>query len=593
MITPIRKIENLKTYDFLNKFALNDIQKLFQTYIINKGIDFEDDIIKTIQTKFPNEFIKIINHKFIEYDTQKNVKSHKQFLETVYHIKKGTPIIYQGVLHDYENKIFGIPDLLVRSDWLNKLFNTSVINQPINSSTNIEPSNSINKWNYRVIEIKNNILNLNADGKTLRNSTKNTLCGKGQLYMYNKILGKIQNYTPSKSYILGKSTIYKKDLILYKGDSFDRVAHINFKSNDKFIRNKTALAIKWIRDVRSKGHSWKLFPASRDELKPNMCNNDDKWQFIKTQIANTQNDITSLWMCGINNRKCAEHNGVKNWRTHKNLTSEHLGITGDKTANTLQLILDYNQDPLILEPHIPYNELPNEYLIYPKKIKTKLFKWRTHQPLEFFIDFETISNAIVNLNKDSPDSIHDKFTGSLIFMVGVGYILNGEFKFECFIANGINPNSEYKIMIDMHNFIYNMSKKYSSVPSPRIWHWSHAEKTFYNETMCRHTIDNKQILSNWCDMLKIFKDEPIVTRNALNFSLKNIVGAFNSHGFININYKDSKVSNGLDAMCLAYNEYVTNKLNFSTSSIINDIKHYNEIDVKSLHEILKYLRNNH
>ena len=44
-------------------------------------------------------------------------------------MEKGTEIIYQGVLCDFENKVFGVPDLIVRSDYINKIFNEIVISR--------------------------------------------------------------------------------------------------------------------------------------------------------------------------------------------------------------------------------------------------------------------------------------------------------------------------------------------------------------------------------------------------------------------------------------------------------------------------------
>ena len=81
---------------------------------MNKGLIFENAIMEIMHEKFPNEIATVASVY--------QAKSRLKFLETVNHINKGTPIIYQGVLHDDNRKIFGMPDLLVRSDYINKIF---------------------------------------------------------------------------------------------------------------------------------------------------------------------------------------------------------------------------------------------------------------------------------------------------------------------------------------------------------------------------------------------------------------------------------------------------------------------------------------
>ena len=523
----------------------------FQQYVMKQGIKFEENIINTIKQKFPNCVATVANYQ--------EAKSYNKYIETVKHIKNGTPIIYQGVFHDYECKTFGMPDLLVRCDYLNKLFDTPI-------------STKNSKNTYRIVEIKFILLELCADGEHLRNSNKNVIAYKGQLYIYNKILGKIQGTTPSKSYILGKKWTYKKCNEVFSGDSFERAAHVNFKYNESFIRSKTANAIKWIRDLTKKGNKWDVY--SRDELKPNMCYIDDQWQGIKKKIADVNNDITLLWQCGIKNRKIAENNGVKNWKTHKNLTSAELGVFGVKTSSTLQLIINMNQCS-----SISGNQ---DSLITPKKITSTVYDWnRQNDIVEFFIDFETIT-GIITTNKDCP--------GSFIFMIGVGINLDGAWAFKCFTADSLTLISEKIMMSNFHKYIESFKG------SKKLWHWGAAEQHLYTNCMNRHIdiLSNYNLLTEWCDLLRLFKGEPIVARGMLNFSLKTVVKAFYDNCFIETSYNELDVNNGLYAMVQAYELYSTGKYsNVVETKIMKSIIKYNEIDCKVLLEILQYLRKNH
>jgi putative phage-type endonuclease len=575
-----------------NNLVLGNDHSDFYSCLMEKGTVFENNVIHTLKNKFGTHMATIANYQ--------QARSRAKYLETIYHMKKGTPIIYQAVLHDHRTRTYGMPDLLVRSDWINKL-----VSEPVLSKSRKSHKCKFNKaWHYVVVEIKYSSLNLCADGKHLRNS-KSISSFKWQLYIYDKILGSMQGYTPTKSYILGKHWSYKKNAITYFGSSFERLAHINFGDQDAFIRSKTADAVRWVRDVRLKGDTWKLIPPSRNELRPNMCNPDPKWQAIKSTLATKTNDITQLWMCGPRNREIAIDNGVRNWRRQP-IVSEDLGITGDKVANTLQLILDYNQDPRYVEPFIPMSQLKTKNLIYPKKIKNNSFNWRKPKGYaEFFIDFETVANSVADAD--------------IIFMIGIGHITGlhtsnkitqhtepVKWKFKTFCLESMTTENEGKMLVEFHTYINKITNEFKAkykkarikFKGCNMYHWGHHERTSYRSAVMRHMdiIPKGMEITQWCDFLTVFKDEPIVVRGSLNFGLKSIVKAMYNNAFINTRWEDSKISNGLNAMVYAWQEHVeyskTGK-SLTESKIIQDIIIYNEVDCKVIWEIMKYLREHH
>lgn len=544
----------------------------FQSYIMKKGIEFESNIIKILFEKFYKNNSNII----VTVSDDNHCMSNDKYLETVNHIKNKVPIIYHGVLHDHNRKIFGCPDLIVRIDWLNKLFNERIVHTKY----------SKNNTYYVIVDIKNTKLVLCADGCHLRNTNKNILYNKSQLYVYNKILGDLQGYLPSKSYIIGNSWYYVKENEYHSGETFDKPATINFKKCDSFIRAKTSKAIKWIRLMRKHGATWTVIPPSVEELRPNMCNYSERWDKVKNYIANKTNDITKLWMCSVKHRTFALQHGITNWRCHKNLTVDKLNITGHIVSKTLQLIIDINQDKNI------------DTLILPHKVNTNLYDWRNIE-LEFYVDFETITDAIMKpSSRDESETVFR--SGSIIFMIGVGHWSNG-WNFKWFIAENLTLLGERKMFVEFHDYIASFSRRRnktrkSSNYKPRLWHWGHAERSLYNTALNRHIEDMNitNILTNWCDLLCIFKTEPIVIKGALNFSLKTVVHALNQHNIITTNYIDSNINNGLNAMVYAYDEYekcnIKKMVDIKHSDIINNIIKYNEIDCKVLYEILLYMR---
>jgi putative phage-type endonuclease len=595
----------------------NNDNSIFNKFLMKQGTTFEDRVVELLQEQHGDAMVQIA--------TYQQAKSHIKYLETVHHMEQGTPIIYQGVLHNYSNKTFGMPDLLVRSDWLNKIIQTSVIKTK-NAKTQA-PLLQGAKWHYRVVEIKYTSLMMCADGKHLRN-TNAISAHKGQLYIYNKAIGSIQGYTPPKAYIIGRRWMYKNCGAHYRGHKWlDRVAHVDFQRQDRHIRAKTGLAIQWIRDVRFKGHKWSLDPPSRDELRPNMCNaSDTTWHTIKQDLAKKTNDITSLWMVGPKNRADAQENGIINWRKQE-CTADLLGIKGDKTASVLQLIIEYNQDTEVLEPFLPINELKIDHMIYPLKIKNNFYNWRkAHKKknfVEFYIDFETMSGIILdkiipitdcsdvaNTKTDGGSGLMDmdiqadapQNQGALIFMVGIGYEepKTKKWIYKCICVDRLTIENEKLLLLKFHKYIQDVVKTYHRGKcDPNFYHWGHAERTFYNSAMSRHPdiYQRVNIISTWCDFLSVFKDEPIITRGALNFGLKSVVGAFYDNGFINTRWpQDSAITNGMNALIYAYQAHldcVKTGANMQDTDIIQEITQYNEVDVKVIWEILTYLRGTH
>ena len=582
IIDYLEYISNNNNTNNMNELSTNNIIlpkdsriNAFNQYLFNKGNIFETNVVNILKEKFGQKIVTISDNSY-------KIRSYKKYKETVEHIKKGTPIIYHGVLHDYEKCIYGIPDLIVRKDYLKLLTLDNITQTDIKN--NIK-NNDLSK-KYVIVEIKFSKLHLCSDGIHITNSNNYMPYNKSQLYIYNKILGKIQNFESSKSYIIGKCWEYKKDNKLYKGEMFEKIGCVNFKKNDKYIRNKTSNAINWLRDLKDVNllNNMKLFPPSRNELKPNMCRINDKWQKTKNIIATKTNDITQLWMCGIKNRNTAEKNKIHNWKTHINLKTKQLGISGGK-ENILQNLIDINQDVC-----------KHDSKILPLKLnKKQKILINADKTIEIFIDFETINKLIVGNNSD------------FIFMIGIGYIIDNKWNFVCLVANDLSNLSEKKILIDFHDTINNIIYKNASnkrkinildkknIINYKLWHWGYAEIYLYTNAIKRHNLKNNKInLDKCCNLLNIFKEICIVSKGMLNFSLKSVVNSFYNNKFIQTSY-NTEIDNGMDAMMYAYNKYklledIDSK---KVKNDFNEIIKYNEVDCKVMWEILVFLRNHY
>ena len=141
------------------------------------GLNVYDDIL----TRYSNNSIKL-------YETPGGIITENDFNKTLNAIKNGIPILLQVPLMNEQLRLRGVADIVIRSDWINRIYKREVI--PKN-----EQKTPSGRYYYVVIDIKYTSMTLCANGYTIRNDGR--FKGyKGQLLIYNIALGLIQNYIP-------------------------------------------------------------------------------------------------------------------------------------------------------------------------------------------------------------------------------------------------------------------------------------------------------------------------------------------------------------------------------------------------------------
>ncbi len=546
------------------------------------GNKFEDEVCKFLNEKFNGNIVNIVN------DPRTDI-NHESFQLTFEKMKEGVPIITQAMLYNYENKTFGVADILVRSDWINYIFNNNVLDhqEEIYKAPYLEGD-----YHYRVIDIKWTTVELCANGKLIRNNQRFPAY-KGQLAIYNAALGILQGYTPNKAYIMAKSWKYSAERVNYTGyNCFDLLGEIDYENFDKDYLEKTADAVHWVRNVRYNGREWTCVPPSVPELYPNMCNRyDNPYHKVKKEIASKIQELTEIWMIGTKNRNIAHDKGIFKW-SDENCNSKNIGINGKKVAPIVDKIIDINRT--IDGP-----------LIKPDVISNNYNDWQTKKDIEFFIDFEGLNSIFYNRDMDIEDS---KQNENIIFLIGVGYEENGKWNYIPFFMRGMNKTEEERAIQEFVDFIefkveehmakYNIQNR--NLCFPTFYHWGHAEITMFNNINRKFNNKWKRWQNSilWIDFCKIFQTEPIVVKNAKKFNLKEIARAFKSHGLINTVWDESGIDCGLSAMIDAtdfYRQLNENNglLTEEMNKVFTEIIEYNEIDCKTVWEIVEYLRNNH
>ncbi len=561
-----QRYKQLKNINKLNNKTSKN--KTFLQHILDGGVQFESDIIDIIKK----------NHKIVKVADYKDIHNEDKYQETINLMKQGTPIIYQGLLYNLENNTYGLPDLLVRSDYINKLFHYEVITKQEMSI----PSPNLNiPYHYKVIDIKNSLINLKADGIHILNNDC-IPAYKGQLYIYTHALNSILGVNVNKAFILGKKYVYtckkQKHIIT---NNMKKLGTIDYDTIDDEYIQLTNNAISWLLDMKKNGKKWQLLPTpSRPELYPNMKNDmNSNFHHIKTELNEQLKDITSIWNCGYKKRIIAHKSNIYSWDDRR-LNAKSMGFdANNKIGKTIDKILNINTQ--------------DEDIIRPEKVIYDRLNWfnKSSDTQEFYLDFETL-NEVNDINN------------TLIFMIGLGYMdKSGEWIFKCFVMKEKNKSSELEMFNTFYSYINNILEHNNKTHS-KFYHWSNAEVTMYNDFLKRNNNLNNMNNYKFYDLNKVFIQEPIVVKDALNFSLKTIAKALYKNGLIQSNWdSDNQCSNGLNAMIMAMNLYderyniLNNKskkrkflCDIEDEQIMKNIIHYNSIDCKVLWEIHELMR---
>jgi len=559
----------------------------FLSFLLTKGCEFENKIITIIKDKFPNDFIQIAN----SYEA----KQISKYKDTISAMKNNIPIIYQGVLHNTKNRTYGCPDLIIRTDFLNKIF------------TNV-PVIEDNK--YCIIDIKWSQIHFNSNMITIRNSL-NVKPFKTQIILYNIALGQafykcgfqFNKKYPNYCYILGKGWLMersenKKKIINISEDPFDRLGVIDIEDNDKDYIDVVNESLIWYRKLITDGDKWTINPPSNNYLFPNMCNTlDTQYHKLKLDIAEKIFEITHIWQCGVNHRENAINNNIYSWND-PSLTTEILGVKGDYTKKIVNKILEINR---------------NEYkdIIYPKKFKDNTANWKSSK-LKLYIDFETISGIFFDKeikhsindekNKEEKDKrvYNDRVYKDILFMIGLvirneNEIKNeNKIKNEKFILNDLSINNRKELILNFIKKINNIAteNKWNEKTLPLFHYGSFENSTFYKT--CKFLNINVEKESKFklkfIDLSNILRKETFSIKGALNYSLKSIVKAMYKNNISTLNYetkeeKSVKILTAEDAMYYAW-KYYTDNTNNKNENIIDGISKYNTIDCLALDEIM-------
>ncbi len=551
-----------------------DLRTDFTNFIFAKTREFEAAVIAYLST---------ITGVSTIASSPSDARNYEKVQETFAAMVTGVPLIYQAVLWDEENRTYGIPDLLIRSDELIRLFQSALTgDEATHPAENLQGA----RWHYRVVDIKFTTLDLLAGGELGNDDSARAY--KAQLFVYNRALGRLQGSLPPVSYLLGRSWKQTRKGVKMRGDGcmelLAPVRHESMLGKGPSLAQAVSQATDWVRRVRGEGKQWSVLPQPTvPELRPNMKNDrDSPWSQAKRQMGEELGELTLLWNVGVNKRKNANSSGIYRWRDPK-CTAASIGVTGEKLQPTLQSILTISQS----------TQGP---AVAPSRVTAIEDVWGVEPALEFYVDFETVND----LNDDF-SRIPKRGGLPMIFMIGCGHVENGTWRFQSLTADALAEACEATIIDKWLDHMKEVRERVAPGSEPLVIHWSHAETsslvTAYNAAVQRHPQRVKNWATpRWFDFLKeVIKAQRVVVRGALGFGLKAIAQAMHNLGLIQTKWESGPVD-GLGALVGAFwcaSQAAKDGVSLNQIDLMQTIQDYNEVDCKVMMEIVRYLRKNH
>ena len=554
-----------------------DARTDFLGFIFRKGVEFERAVVQHLRGLGVGE-VRTLSSEDSSLTPSRDLGLAFATWDAM---ADGVAIIDQGVLRDPEHRMYGMPDLLVRSDVLAELFPEALSSQ---AAAVAAPDLDIGNCHYVVVDIKYTTLSLLASGK-LSNSGS-PVAYKVQVHVYNRALGRVQGYVPPAAFLLGRG--WKQtagDTPIRVGDCMSRLGPVEHdeKTPGGSLGQRADAAAGWIRRMRRDGDSWDVLPTpSVEELRPHAGGDSGVWGSRVKRIVEVGGDLTVLHRVGVDSRRKANASGLFDWRD-KRVTAAALGVKGASMAPRLQKLLDVNRTP--------------GPVVRPDRVEAARSSWIDTPPLEFYVDFETVNDI-----DDDFSTIPAKGGQPLVFMVGCGHIEDGEWRFECFIADQLTESAEAVVIEQWLSHMTAVRDRLDPGARPKVYHWSSAERasleTAYNAAVKRHGDRGKRWATpRWFDFLsQVIRKEPVVVRGAHGFGLKAITSALHDAGLVETRWQTGP-TDGLGAMVGAWwcqHEVAQERAGrLLDIDLMKEIRAYNEVDCKAMMEIVRYLRENH
>jgi RNase H-like protein len=482
------------------------------------------------------------------------VRQIGKVLETIGHLYAGAPVIEKPALWWGRERVYGVPDLLVHTSWLEEKF-PKLASQYEKSAIAVNLSSGDKPGHYIVFDIKFTT-GLDGSGKKLDYANYSA-----QARIYSYMIGHLQGVMPRNGYLVTRDRLFDP-LCVTTTSTLGQPLDAELAA----LRNQF---------VQIKVNGAKYLPWKDAIVASNLSNDDERWGTGKDLIARERfpgRDPCLLWQVSLSVK---EELSTLGFSTLDSLLKvdpgripfEQCKGLGAKRSKAMRAIVQANRSGKEIHPGLALAPPPPKY--------------------EFFVDFEYFTNVNVDFEKQWP-----RLEGrEMVFMVGVGHITNGKWSYRSFAASLENSEEERKMFLQFLDHLNHETQGCIADPSRTVlYHWTSAEATHSRRASDRLDFADDHPLRTlpWFDLQKPFLEGPAALPGAWGYGLKEVAKALGKlHPEIGVSWPGG-LEEGLRAMVMGWRAYTTSEpLNSREMAVLNT---YLEIDCLALFSVLRWLR---
>lgn len=443
-----------------NGFEKDPTDYDFLTFIGTKGVEFEKKWISEVAPKA----VYVLSD-------DREVRQAESVAKTLKCLKEGHDVICHAALWCAAEKIYGAPDLIVKASWLRKQFPhlAHLLTGEVG---------------YQIVDCK---FMSKLDQPEKANDLEIV---SAQMRLYSHMLAEVQGHAPKFAFLATRDRPFDPVPV--------EIHHVLGQPLEPELAD--------LRDtfLHIKANGASLKPWKDSVVAANYSNQKDTpWHLAKKKIAKE-------YIPG----------GPVEWLPH----------VGSKQAAALsRLGISCLDDALKSSSPVPFHALNGIGPETAKRIQAVLKANKTKQPsdipaalvprrrkVELMVDYEYFTDIQVDFDRDWPE-----MKGCpMIFMVGIAFWENGEWRTRQFVAAHESEDAERDMLTEFGEFL-KARGVLSAGRDAALYHWSAAEIWQSKYAAERHNLKWLDELP-WVDLQEPFHAGPIALPGAWGFGIKEI-----------------------------------------------------------------------
>jgi len=472
-----------------------------------------------------------------------DVASRSKVEETCELMGQGVPCISQPALWWAPERIYGAPDLLVLSSWLNQRF------------PGLLGESALAPDHYVVLDLK---FTTKIDESS---KARDRQSYAAQVRLYSYMLGCLQGVMPAQAFLVTRDRLADPFPVAIASTLGGTLDPDLAALRDQFVEIKVngACYLPW-----------------RDAIVASDVDNaDERWYAAKQVIARERTpgrDPALVYQVGARAKQALAELGFSSLEAMLRAAPvavplESVKGIGATRARQIRALLQANRTGRSLLPP-------------PAAVPAK-------RSCEFFVDFEYFTSVDVDFERQWP-ALEGR---EMIFMAGVGWEENGRWRFEPLAAEAEDPQAERRLLERFVELLQDKSRG-ALTHSGRavLYHWTAAEVWQARAAADRHALPEDHPLRHlpWCDLQKVFLDGPAALPGALAYGLKEVATALAACSPAHATAWPADLDQGLSAMVMGWKAY--RQPSPLETHEFRLLRQYLGADCAATHNVLRWLR---